>query len=129
MIFGFDHNPSLRNAPAGPISSGCRPLRIAGDLAAHDERLRLRGGQSAIGHRAFTALRSLPVAPPLALNHVSLSRQARLRRRHAPHAAQASPPAPITHVDGSGTGATIRKPISSLSADGQIALLSEDDTE
>ena len=51
------------------------------------------------------------------------ARQACLRRRNAPQPAQASPAAPITHVDGSGTGATVivrageAKPVLRISAD------------
>jgi len=58
------------------------------------------------------------------------SRQARLRRRYAPHPAQAIPASPITHVDGSGTatGLARRTPTPPMpSFDGAPVNLPEDD--
>jgi hypothetical protein len=56
-------------------------------------------------------------------------RQACLQRRTARHATQASPPAPITHVDGSGTatGLASRKPVMASSYDGSNVTRKEDD--
>ena len=61
--------------------------------------------------------------------------QARLRRRYAPHPAQAIPASPITHVDGSGTATGLaRRKLGNLvklrlmsSNDGSPVSLWEDD--
>jgi len=54
--------------------------------------------------------------------------QARLPRRHMPQPAQAIPASPTAHVDGSGTGTGLarRKPLVTLSTDGESENLSGD---